>query len=83
MKRKTLSPEKSISGLSEQVFSQGEDGGRGEGEPLEHLKITLSWLHPVENQDIKKLATFLRAVQSFGLQLLWDFHVFLACLWIL
>lgn len=49
MKWKTLSPEKSISGLSEQVFSQGGDGGRGEGEPLEHLKITLSWLHPVEN----------------------------------
>lgn len=83
MKWKTLSPEKSISGLSEQVFSQGEDGGRGEGEPLEHLKITLSWLHPVENQDIKKLATFLRAVQSFWPSVLWDFHVFLACLWIL
>lgn len=30
MKWKTLSPKKSILGLSEQIFAQGRDGGREE-----------------------------------------------------
>lgn len=38
MKWETLSPEKSISGLSEQIFAWGGDEGRVDRQPLEHLK---------------------------------------------